>query len=171
MQNKKKKHQSPQEKAIWYFWYEAVFLDRESVETAFKSVSKNYPKFDFVPRMFHVTTAFKPEPKHEELYGSVVSFHITRYTSSPVSNEKEGVVSENEGFIVEISSSDEKIQDYLDSCKKIWHITGSYTIAAKYTGQLDFSDVTPVDLTLKGVFGLGDSEGKLILEYEGLNDQ
>ena len=164
MQNKKKKHQSPQEKAIGYFWYEAVFLDRESVETAFKSVSKNYPKFDFVPRMFHVTTAFKPEPKHEELYGSVVSVHITGYTFGSVPDEKEGVVSENEGFIVEISSSDEKMQDYLDNCKKIWHITGSYTIAAKYTGQLDFSDLTHVDITIKGVFGLGDSNGKIILE-------
>lgn len=63
------------------------------------------------------------------------------------------------------------MQELIDSIDRVWHITGSYTYAAKYTGQLDFSDVTPVDLTIKGVFGLADSEGKLILEYEGLNEK
>ena len=71
---------------------------------------------------------------------------------------------------MEVTSPDEKMQELIDSIDRVWHITGSYTYAAKYTGQLDFSDVTPVDLTIKGVFGLADSEGKLILEYEGLSE-
>ena len=52
----------------------------------------------------------------------------------------------------------------LDSYDRNWHITGSYSGAAKYTGRLDFSDAIPIDLTIEGVFGLGDSTGKLILE-------
>ncbi len=139
-------------------------MDRESVETAFKSVSKNYPKFDFVPRMFHVTTAFKPEPKHEELYGSVVRIHIMGYTYGSIPDEKEGVVSHNEGFIVEASSPDQKMQELLDNNDNFLHITGSYTVGAKYTGLLDFLNAIPVDMTIEGVFGIGDSNGIIILE-------
>ena len=37
-------NQSPQEQAEGYYWYEAVFLEREDVETAFMTVSDHFPK-------------------------------------------------------------------------------------------------------------------------------
>lgn len=164
-------HQSEQELAEGYYWYEAIFLDGEEIQAAFQSVSEDYPKYNVSPLEYHVTTGYKPDLRHEDLYGSPVIIHITGYTYGAVSDTDEDVVSYNEGFIVEVTSPDEKMQELIDSIDRVWHITGSYTYAAKYTGQLDFSDVTPVDLTIKGVFGLADSEGKLILEYEGLNEK
>lgn len=157
-------HQSEQEKAEGYYWYEAVFLDKEDVEAAFGSVAEDFPKFETVPQEFHVTTEFKPDPRHADLYGSPVTVHITGYTYGSVPDPEEGVVSDNEGFLVEISSPDDRMQQFLDDIDKKWHITGSYTIGGKYTEQLDFSDATPVDVTLTGVFGLGDSDGTITFE-------
>ena len=160
------KHQSPQEQAEGYYWYEAVFLDKEEVEEVFRMVSENYPKYEFVPDHFHVTTQYKPEPKHGDLYGSPVTVHIIGYASGTVHGIQEDITSENEGLLVELSSAVEGMQDLIDSCDKIWHITGSYSAAAKYTGQLDFSHITPIDQTIEGVFGIGDSDEAVILDQQ-----
>ena len=64
---------------------------------------------------------------------------------------------------MEVSSTDEEMQALIDSCDKQLHITGSYSVAAKYTGQLDFSGVTPIEITIEGVFGIADSDGAVIL--------
>ncbi len=162
----KQGNQSAMERAQGYYWYEAVFLDKQDVEKAFKSVSEDFPKYDVSPFEYHVTTEFKPNPKHEELYGSTVIIHITGYTYGSVPDTEEDIVSYNEGFVVDILSPDEKMQEYIMECDKIWHITGSYTKGGKYTEQLDFSDATPVDIMIKGVFGIGDSKGNIILENE-----
>jgi hypothetical protein len=58
------------------------------------------------------------------------------------------------------------MQALIDNTDKNWHITGSYTGAAKYTEQLNFSDSTPVDITLEGVFGVADSDGNIVLEQQ-----
>ena len=158
------KNQSPQEQAEGYYWYEAVILHNEEVEAAFRTASDHFPKYEYVPDAFHVTTKYKPELKHENLYGTAVTVHIIAYTAGAVQAPEEGLISENEGFLVEVSSADEEMQSLLDSCDRIWHITGSYTGAAKYTGQLDFSNAIPIDVTIEGVFGLADSAGKVILE-------
>ena len=42
----------------------------------------------------------------------------------------------------------------------------SYSVAAKYTGWLDFSDCAPIDITVEGVFGFADSNGTFILEQQ-----
>ncbi|MBQ6518082.1 MAG: hypothetical protein IJI14_05135 [Anaerolineaceae bacterium] len=63
-----------------------------------------------------------------------------------------------------ISSKNEEMQRLIDSYDRNWHITGSYTEAAKYTGQFDFSNAAPLDITLEGTFGLADSDGNIITE-------
>ena len=161
------KHQSPQEQAEGYYWYEAVFLDKEAVEKAFRTVSDNYPKYEFIPDHFHVTTQFKPERKNEDLYGSSVAVHIIGYASGSVQDLQENTTSDNEGLLVELSSTDERMQALIDSCDKIWHITGSYSVGAKYTEQLDFSNGTPINLTIEGIFGIADSDGNVTLEQPG----
>ena len=158
------KHQSPQELAEGYYWYEAVFLDTEDVENVFKAVSVHFPEYEIVPDIFHVTTQYKPEPEHESLYGSPVTVHIIGYTCGSVQDKQEDIISQNEGFLVEVTSPDEEMQALIDSCDRIWHITGSYTAAAKYTGALDFSDAMPLDITLEGVYGKADSDGNVILK-------
>ena len=58
---------------------------------------------------------------------------------------------------MEISSADEGMQALIDSCDKIWHITGSYSVGAKYTEQLDFSKIIPIDKTVDGIFGTAEA--------------
>ena len=161
--NSEQKHQSPLEEAEGYYWYEALFPDQEVIEKTFSTVSDNYPKYEFVPDVFHITAQYKPDPKHEELYGKPVKIHIIGYANGSVQDREENITSENEGLLVEVSSTDEGMQALIDSCDRTWHITGSYSVAAKYTGQLDFSDYTPVGITIEGVFGLVDSNGKVVL--------
>ena len=67
---------------------------------------------------------------------------------------------------MELSSNDERMQALIDSRKRPCHITGSYSVGAKYTGRLDFSNLTPADRTIEGVFGMGDSNGRVILEQQ-----
>lgn len=159
-----RKHQSPQEEAEGYYWYEAVFLEKKDVEKAFRTASSRFPSHEFVPDAFHVTTQYKPEQRHESLYGTAVTVHVTGYISGSVYDAEEGLFSENEGLLVEVSSADEEMQALLDSYDRVWHITGSYTGAAKYTGQLDLSGAIPMDLTIEGVYGIADSDG--IVKYE-----
>ena len=157
-------HNSPRERDESYHWYEAVFLDKQAVEKVFRMASDDYPKFEHTPMRYHVTTEFKPEPGNEALYGSPVTVHIIGYTSGTVQDIENGISSDNEGLLVELSSEVEGMQALIDSCDNTWHITGSYTTAAKYTGLLDFSDVVPVDVTLEGVFGMGANDGTFTLE-------
>ena len=160
------KHQSAQELAEGYYWYEAVFLDTEEVQKAFSTASASYPKYEIVPDHFHVTVQYKPEPRHEDLYGTPVTVHILGYAGGTVQDPQENITSENEGLQVRMTSPDEGMQALIDNTDKNWHITGSYTVAAKYTEQLDFSDSTPVDITLEGVFGVADSDGNVVLEQQ-----
>ena len=164
--NTSQEHQSPQEKALGYFWYEAVFLDKADVENAFVEASGSFPKYKFVPYNFHVTTSFMPEPKHEELYGTPVTVHITKYAYGSVQNEKGNTASDNEGLLVELSSTDKRMQALIDSTDAIFHITGSYTVAGQYTAQLDYADGTPIDITIEGVFGLCVDDKSLTLEQQ-----
>lgn len=126
--------------------------------------SDDYPKYEYVPDAFHVTTQYKPEPRHEALYGTPVTVHIIGYASGSVQDVQENITSENEGLLVELSSTDAAMQALIDSCDKIWHITGSYSYAAKYTGELDFANGAPIEATIEGVFGVADSDGTVILE-------
>ena len=160
------KHISPQEEAMGYFRYEAVFLDREEVEEIFQTVSDQYPLYEYTPDHFHVTTQFRPETEHEELYGLPVTVHIIGYAKGSVQDTQEGVTSDNEGLLVEISSTDERLQDLIDSIDRVWHITGSYSGAAMYSKQLDFSHAIPIDITITGIFGMGDSNEAVRLDQQ-----
>ena len=143
--------------------YEAVFLDQNEVENAFKKVTgSNYPKCQNIPDHYHVTTEFKPFIMHRELYGTKAQIHIIGYAYGEAEDD-EGIISSNEGFRVEITSDDVEFQKLLSCYKKIWHITGSYSVAAKHTGLIDYSNMLPVDISITGVFGMGDNEGNVIL--------
>ena len=156
-------HKSQQEIDAGYYWYEGIFLDSEAVQAAFKGVSDGYPKYEVVPDLYHITTSYMQDAKHEDLYGTAVTVHIVGYANGTVRDEKEGVTSNNEGLLVELSTDNGDLQTLLDNTDRVWHITGSYTYAAMYTGRLDYSDMVPMDITLQGTFGLADSEGKLTL--------
>ena len=125
---------------------------------AFKKANKQFPTFGVCPPEFHVTTEFMPAEKHNDLYGTKVTVHIIGYASGSVYDEEEDVTSENEGFLVELSTDSEDMQKLLDSYDKTWHVTGSYTAGGKYTEQLDWSKAKPMDLTLTGTFGGADSD-------------
>ena len=58
----------------------------------------------------------------------------------------------------------QKVLVFLLMCSILVALPGSYTCAAVYTNQLDFSDWTPLDITIEGVFGLADSDGTVISE-------
>ena len=79
-----KGHQSDAEKARGYYYYEAIFLDKDEVLNAFRQAAPDYPKNDLTPPEFHVTTAFQPEEKHTSLYGTKVTVHIVGYASGTV---------------------------------------------------------------------------------------
>ena len=104
-----------------------------------------------------------PEPKHEELYGTPVTVHIVKYAYGSIQDAEENTTSDNEGFLVELSSTDESMQALIDSAGKTFHITGSYTGGGKYTEQLDFSEGKPTDITIEGVFGMSDNDGNITL--------
>ncbi|MBQ6518083.1 MAG: hypothetical protein IJI14_05140 [Anaerolineaceae bacterium] len=55
------KHQSEQELAEGFYWYEAVILRSEEAESAFREAADDFPKYEIVPDIFHVTTEYKPK--------------------------------------------------------------------------------------------------------------
>ena len=153
-----KGHQSDAEKARGYYYYEAIFLDKDEVLNAFRQAAPDYPKNDLTPPEFHVTTAFQPEEKHTSLYGTKVTVHIVGYTSGTVHRNDGAGESSNEGFLVELSTDNEEMQALIDSYDKVWHITGSYSAEGYYTEFLDWSKMTPMDITPTGTFGGADSD-------------
>lgn len=159
-------HKSKEELEAGYYYYEGVFLSTEEVTEAFRSASHEFPRYPVVPEPFHITTEYMPETTHENLYGTEVTVHITGYKHGTSIDETDGSTSKNEGFKVEVTSEDPEMQKLIDSIDKNWHITGSYTTAARYTKYMDFSDADPVDFTITGTFGWCDSEDKLVLENE-----
>lgn len=168
-QGDKVEHKSKEELESGYYYFEGIFLSTDEVKETFQSASDEFPMYSVVPELFHVTTEYMPDKTHENLYGTEVTVHITGYKYGTVADETDGSTSENEGFKVEVTSEDPEMQALLDSIDKNWHITGSYTTAARYTKYMDFSDADPVDVTLTGTFGWCDSDGKLVLESTGLD--
>ena len=160
-------HKSKEEQEIGYYYYEGIFLSTEEITEAFRSVSDEFPRYPVVPEPFHITTEYMPDTVHDNLYGAEVTVHITGYQYGTSTDETDGSTSENEGFKVEVTSEDPEMQELLDSIDKNWHITGSYTTAARYTKYMDFSDADPVDFILKGTFGWCDSDNNLVLESRG----
>ena len=158
------KHKSKEELEIGYYYYEGIFLSTEEVTAAFRSVSDEFPRYPVISEPFHITTEYMPDTTHDNLYGTEVTVHITGYKYGTSKDESDGSTSENEGFKVEVTSENSKMQELLDSIDKNWHITGSYTTAARYTKYMDFSDAEPVDFKLTGTFGWCDSDDNLVLK-------
>ena len=132
--------------------YEGVFLDNSDVEGVFEEIRGELPPYEHVTRDFHVTTAFRPETDARTLYGTEVEVRIVGYKAGEVTTEDGAVVS-CEGLRVELFSENEEMMDYLKNVEAVYHITGSYSDQAKYTESLDFSDMKPMNVVLKGRFG------------------
>jgi hypothetical protein len=131
--------------------YEAVFLDNDEVDAMLRSIRGDAP----YPRHssnFHITTVFSPEQDAGALYGKEAEARFIGYKACEVTDEK-GNTSCNEGLKVLLSSDDTALAEYLGVVDKNFHLTGSYTTASKYTEYIDFSDMKPIDYTLRGVFG------------------
>ena len=155
-------HQSQEELESGYYYYEGVFLSTEEAARIFHLVSGDFPRYSVVSIPFHVTTEYLPEITHDELYGTEVTVHITGYKYGTSTDPEDGSTSLNEGFAVDVYAEDPEMQALLDSIDKNWHITGSYTTAARYTKYMDFSDAEPVVYIITGVFGKCDSDGNLV---------
>lgn len=69
----------------------------------------------------------------------------------------------NEGFKAEVSSENEKLNEYLQSLDKNYHITGAYQDSAQYTEYIDFSRGEAMDVSLAGTFGGYRSDGTIDL--------
>ena len=143
-----------------YVVYEAVFVNNEQIVFLFNEVRGEapYPK---VPSDYHVTTSFLPEEDERELYGKEVTVHITGYKAGDVTSD-DGGTTRNEGFKVELASDDPDVTAYLESHVANFHITGSFTDQAKYTGYLDFSDAEPLEYSVTGTLGAYMNSGKLV---------
>lgn len=152
---------SEEEKSEGDYWYEAVFLDKDTLDGIFSEVRGEVPYSCFNGE-YHVTTAFKPEPKQEALYGKPVLVKLTVYKDGETQTD-EGKTTHNEGFLAEVTSDDAEMQEFLDSLDVLWHVTGTYEDNAKYTAAIDFSDGLPVEKTVAGVFGCGYSDGTVDL--------
>ena len=127
-------------------------------------MSDEFSRYPVFPEQFHITTQYMLNTTHDTLYGTKVAVHIPGYKYGTSIDESDGSTSENEGFKVEVTSENSKMQELLDSIDKNWHITGSYTTAARYTKYMDFSDAEPVEFKLTGTFGWCDSDDNLVLE-------
>lgn len=147
--------------------YEAVFVNDEEIDSFFREVRGDAP-YRNVKTEFHITTEFMPEEDARKLYGSEITVLITGYIDGEAKTDY-GEPTRNEGFRVELLSSDPEMMEYLDESPIIFHITGSYMDAAKYTGYLDFSDAQPVFFATTGIFGAFLSDDSFIFSAEEID--
>ncbi len=138
--------------------YEGIFLDNQEILDLFAKVRGEEAPYETVTKEFHVTTEFMPSEAHSKWYGEKITVHITKYKSAEIKMD-DGNMTANEGFKAEVTSDNEKLNEYLKSLNKNFHITGSYKDGAKYTDQIDFSDGTVLDETVEGTFGGFYSDG------------
>ena len=137
---------------VQYVVYEAVFLDNYDVDRVFHEIRGEQLPYEFVSSNYHVTTAFLPDKDARELYGKEIEVRILGYKAGEVMGD-EGAPVYCEGLKVALSSDDTDMAAYLMGGTIISHLTGSYSDLPRYTQFLDFSDMKPMDIVLKGTFG------------------
>lgn len=143
---------SPSNQVVQYVVYEAVFFDNNAVDAVFTQVRGDAVPYEIVTRKYHVTTAFRPVKDARALYGKEVDVHIVGYKTGEVLGD-DGKKHGCEGLRVELFSEDKDMMAYLNSIGRVAHITGSCTDYPRYTQFLDYSDMKPLNLVLKGRFG------------------
>ena len=131
--------------------YEGVFMDNDEVKAMLEGIRGEQP-YPEMTRNYHITTVFAPEEPATDLYGKEVEVRVIGSKACEVADE-EGILSSNEGLKVVLHSDDPAMAGYLAGIDKNFHMTGSYTVAARNTEYIDFSDMEPVDYTIKGTFG------------------
>ena len=149
-----------------YVVYEGVFMKNEEVLEAFRYLRGETPPYENTPKEYHVTTVWRPKTDFRQFYGSDTAVHGYRYKAGEVM-DSDGNPTANEGVLVTLNTSNPDFQNYIDSLSDhVWHITGSYEKAAKYTNDLDFSDGMPVSFTITGKFGAYMSDGTFVFSPE-----
>lgn len=125
--------------------YEAFFLDKEFDGTLNRQIKNQ-----------HITTAFKPDVAHNELYGKKATFAIVAY----------GNDGNNEGYKVELLHCDKELEKlYLNI--PVPHITISVGNEGKpiNTGKLNFNLIFTGDQidTVTATFGAYDMEAHKVV--------
>lgn len=131
--------------------YEGFFCcDSEKVKSAFNQM--NPARLVKLPKNYHVTTEYKPENLHENLYGQKVKVRVLKYKKDEklIYNEKETA---NEGFQVQIITHNLELHHILKTINKNWHITGSFNDCAVATEMIDFSDGVRCNFEFEAIFG------------------
>ena len=153
-----------------YVVYEAVFMSKEEVIEEFRNLRGETPPYENTPKEYHVTTVFRPTADSWQFYGAEADVHGYCYKAGDAADD-DGNLTGNEGVLVKLSSSNPDFQKYIDNLTEhVWHITGSYEKAAKFTNRLDFSDGTPVSFTIAGKFGAYMSDGTFVFSEKEAED-
>ncbi len=146
--------------------YEAVFISNEEAIQVFQNIRRETPPYENIPSDYHVTCTFRPETDSHQLYGTDVVIHGYLYKAGETMDGN-GDPTGNEGVLVNMSSANPGFQNYIDNIRDhVWHITGSYAEAPKFTSNLDFSDGTPVNFTITGKFGAQLSDRSIVFSPE-----
>ena len=132
--------------------YEGVFLDNGEVDAMLQEIRGDAPYPNHSSHYHITTTAYLPEQDARALYGTGVQVRFIGYKARGITDDQK-YASSNEGLKVLLASDDPAMAEYLGSLDKNLHLTGTYTVSPKYTESIDFSDMMPVDYTLRGVFG------------------
>ncbi|MBR2768463.1 MAG: hypothetical protein IKD68_05985 [Solobacterium sp.] len=142
-----------------YVVYEAVFLDTSEITEVFRNIRGEKAPYELSPKDYHITFTFRPAFASYKLYGTKVTANGISYKAGDVIDD-EGGTTQNEGILVNLQADNPEFKQLINSIHKhAWHITGSYSHKAKYTGDLDFSDAEPVMFTISGTFGAYLSDG------------
>ena len=103
----------------------------------------------------HVTTEFRPKVTHEELYGSKVILHVSKYGNN----------GENEGLYVDsIETDNDAIRNLFDNVA-VPHITLSVSDSGKpvNTSKINFDKTWNGIDKISGTFGCFTDSGEVVL--------
>lgn len=129
--------------------YEGFFVNNnEEIQEILKLFRTE--SFNFETKHYHVTTEFKPQKLHDNLYGIPVKILLKKYKSGKLPYKES--FSRNDGFEVEIITENKNLKEIIMSISKNWHLTGGFNNSANLTNYLDFSDGKEVSIIIDGYF-------------------
>lgn len=131
--------------------YEGIFFDNKSIKNAFE-ITRGECTLKSEPSDYHVTTVYAPKQLSSHLYGEKVIVTCTKYKLDNNLFTKEGALTANEGFKVELSTNNSELATMLANIDKNWHITGSFNDKAVYTNDINFEDGMEVSFSFEGIF-------------------
>ena len=125
--------------------YEGFFIEEcEGIKEWLSCKSNKYNEVQgrivVNPDLYHVTTEFRPEEPHTKWYGEKVKVSLSLYKPySEAEDTKTGEKVMVEAFKVQdIITSNSELKNYLDTIKKQFHITISYSRKAVDSNYIDW---------------------------------